>query len=84
MATLYEQMILAVRKICYKAVTPSCDVIDLDYDTWMKFLHGNNETRKEIVCKVTGKEDLSGYTREIAWFPLEGQNLIIEAHGNKI
>ena len=81
MATLYEQMRLAVRKIYYKAVTPSCDVIDLDYDTWMKFLHGNNETRKEIVCKVTGKEDMIGY---IAWFPLEGQNLIIEAHGNKI
>ena len=60
MATLYEQMILAVRKIYYKAVTPSCDVIDLDYDTWMKFLHGNNETRKEIVCKVTGKEDMIG------------------------
>lgn len=77
-------MRLAVRKIYYKAVTPSCDVIDLDYDTWMKFLHGNNETRKEIVCKVTGKEDLIGYTREIAWFPLEGQNLIIEAHGNCI
>ena len=77
-------MRLAVRKIYYKAVTPSCDVIDLDYDTWIKFLHGNNETRKEIVCKVTGKEDMIGYTRVIAWFPLEGQNLIIEAHGNKI
>ena len=77
-------MRLAVRKIYYKAVTPSCDVINLDYNTWMKFLHGNNETRKEIVCKVTGKEDMIGYTREIAWFPLEGQNLIIEAHGNKI
>ena len=84
MATLYEQMRLAVRKIYYKAVTPSCDVIDLDYDTWMKFLHGDNESRKEIVCKVTGKEDMIGHTREIAWFPLEGQNLIIEAHGNKI
>ena len=84
MATLYEQMILAVRKIYYKAVTPSCDVIDLDYDTWMKFLHGNNETRKEIVCKVTGKEDMIGHTREIAWFPLENQSLIIEANGNKI
>lgn len=53
-------MRIAVRKIYYKAVTPSCDVIDLDYDTWMKFLHGNNETRKEIVCKVTGKEDMIG------------------------
>lgn len=84
MATLYEQMRLAVRKIYYKAVTPSSDVFDLDYDTWMKFLHGDNETRKEIVCKVTGKEDMIGHTREIAWFPLEGQNLIIEAHGNKI
>ena len=77
-------MRLAVRKIYYKAVTPSCDVIDLDYDTWMKFLNGNNETRKEIVCKVTGKEDMIGHTREMDWFPLVGQNLIIEAHGNRI
>lgn len=77
-------MRLAVRKIYYKAVTPSCDIIDLDFDTWMKFLHGDNEIRKEIVCKVTGKEDMIGYTREIAWFPLENQSLIIEANGNKI
>ena len=77
-------MRLAVRKIYYKAVTPSGEVIGLDYDTGRKFLHGDNETRKEIVCKVTGKEDMIGHTREIAWFPLEGQNLIIEAHGNKI
>ena len=76
-------MRLAVRKIYYKAVTPSCDVIELDYDMWMKFLHGSNDTRKEIVCKVTCKDDMIGYTREIAWFPLEDQNLIKEAHGNK-
>ena len=56
-------MRLAVRKIYYKAVTPSCDIIDLDFDTWMKFFHGDNEIRKEIVCKVTGKEDMIGYTR---------------------
>lgn len=35
-------MRLAVRKIYYKAVTPSCDIIDLDFDTWMKFFHGDN------------------------------------------
>ena len=75
-------MRLAVGKIFYKAVTPSCDIIELDYDTWMKFLHGNNETRKQIVCKATGKENMISYTREIAWFPLEDQNLIIEANGN--
>lgn len=75
-------MRLAVRKIYYKAVTPSCDIIELDYDTWIKFLHGDNMTRIEIVCKATGKEDMICHTREIAWFPLEGQNLIIEANGN--
>lgn len=30
-------MRLAVRKIYYKAVTPSCDVIDLDYDKCKAF-----------------------------------------------
>lgn len=82
MAKLYEQMRLAVRKIYYKAVTPSCDIIDLDYETWMKFFHGDNETRIEIVCKITGKEYMISSTREIAWFPLKDQKLIIEAHGN--
>ena len=77
-------MRLAVRKIYYKAVTPSCDIIDLDFDTWMKFFHGAHEIRTEIVCQVTGKEDMIGYTREIAWIPLENQSLIIEANGNKI
>lgn len=76
-------MRLAVRKIYYKAVTPSCDVINLDYDTWIKFLHGDNLTRKTIVCQVTGKENMISYTREIAWFPLDGQNLIIEAYETK-
>ena len=68
-------MKLAVRKIFYKAVTPSCDVIELDRDTWMKFLHGDVRTRVSIVCQETGTEHMEGCVREIAWFPMSNQTI---------
>jgi len=67
-------MKIAVRCIYYKAVTPSCDIIDLPYDQWMDFLHGDNDTRRKIVCRVLDKEYMSTYIREIAWIPLADQN----------
>lgn len=78
----HNNMKLVVRQIYYKAVTPSCHIIDLDFDTWMKFLHGTLETRKEIACHAICPErtaELAHYTREIAWIPLDNQNLIVEA-----
>lgn len=53
-------MKIAVRCIYYKAVTPSCDVIELSYDQWMTFLHGDSSKRKEIVCSVLEKDQYSG------------------------
>lgn len=73
-------MRLAVRKIFHKAATPSCDIIDLDAETWMKFLHGDIMTRKKIVCKVTGDESMIYYIKDIAWIPLEDQDLLVETH----
>ena len=70
-------MRLAVAKIFHRAITPSYSIIDLDDDTWMKFLHGDNLTRKDIVLKVTNTIE-SPSIREIAWLPLEGQNIVTE------
>ena len=35
-------MRLVVRCIYYMTVTPSCDVIELDHETWIKFLHSES------------------------------------------
>ena len=35
-------MRLVVRCIYYMPVTPSCDVIELDHETWIKFLHSES------------------------------------------
>jgi len=32
-------MRIALRCIYYKAVTPSCDIVDMDDATWKEFLH---------------------------------------------
>lgn len=67
---------IAVRKIYHRAITPSCDIIELNDETWRAFLYGNNLVRKQIVLKATGTID-SPSIREIAWIPLDGQDLII-------
>lgn len=79
-------MKLVVRQIYYKAVTPSCHIIDLDFDTWMKFLHGNEETRKQIACHAIcpeKAESMASYTKEIAWISLDNQELIVEVSSKR-
>jgi len=71
-------MKIVVRCIYYKAVTPSCDIINMEHDTWMKFLHSGGNKRKEIVLALLNKESMESYIKEIAWIPLDGQNKIIE------
>lgn len=67
---------VAVRMIYHKAVKPSADIIELDHETWMEFLHGDVETRKRIVCRMTWSEDYSYKVRGIAWFPLNDQEIL--------
>lgn len=51
-------MRVVVRCIYYKAVTPSCDIIDMDTETWRSFLHSGGNKRKEIAltCNNQDKE----------------------------
>lgn len=64
-------MRLVVRCIYYKPVTPSCDVIELDQDTWFKFLHSESmRDRINIVLKHLNREYMSGKVRELAWIPM--------------
>ena len=69
-------MKIAVRCIYYKAVTQSCDIIELPYDQWMTFLHGDSSKRKEIVCSVLEKDYMLSSIWEIAGIALDGQDKI--------
>ena len=71
-------MRIAIRCIYYKAVTPSCDIIDMDDATWKEFLHAGGHKRKKIALKLMDKEWLMGYVKEMVWIPLEGQDKLKE------
>ena len=57
-------MRIALRCIYYKAVTPSCDIVDMDDATWKEFLHTGGNKRKEIALKLLDKEWLMSYVRK--------------------
>ncbi len=71
-------MKVVVRCIYYKAVTPSCDIIDMDTETWREFLHSGGNKRKEIAITLLNKQFMRDYIKEIAWIPLDGQNKLKE------
>ena len=60
-------MKLVVRCIYYKPVTPSCDVIEWDHETWIKFLHSDS------------MRDRINMVLELAWIPL-GDNMEFIKH----
>ena len=64
-------MKVVARCIYYKPVTPSCDIVEMDEETWRAFLYAKNKRRLEIILKLTGKEYMEGYVRELAWIPLD-------------
>ena len=72
-------MRVAIRFIFYKAVTPSCDIVDIDDDTWSLFLRSDKVERIRIALHLLHKkESLESKIREIAWFPLNSQNKLWE------
>jgi hypothetical protein len=71
-------MKVVVRCIYYKAVTPSCDIIDMDNETWREFLYAKDRRRIEIALKLLGREEMDTYVRELAWILFDGQTKIIE------
>ncbi len=71
-------MKIVIRCLYYKAVTPSCDIIDMEHDTWMKFLHSDGNKRKDIALSLLNKENMKSYIKEILWIPLDGQDKLKE------
>ena len=64
-------MKVVIRCIYYKAVTPSCDIVEMDDDTWKEFLYAKPDRRKEIALKLLGKENMDTNVRELAWIPVD-------------
>ncbi len=64
-------MKVVVRCIYYKPVTPSCDIVEMDWNTWREFLYAKEDRRIEIVLKLLGHEYMEGNVRELAWIPLD-------------
>lgn len=72
-------MKVAIRCIYRKAVTPSCDIVYMDMETWNRFRFGDSETRRQIALELIGKEDTSRAIKEVAWIPLDNQEKLIIA-----
>lgn len=71
-------MKVAIRCIYHKAVTPSCDILYMDKETWDCFRF-NVKERKSIALKMLGKEHMDSYIKEVVWIPLDGQEKLLIA-----
>lgn len=66
------KMRLVVRFIYRMSANPSCDIVELDQETWNKFLHSESMTNRiNIILDILGREYMSETVRELAWIPLD-------------
>ena len=71
---------LVVRFIYRMSATPSCDIIEMDYDTWKQFLNLESMTsRINMVLKILDREYMAETVRELAWIPLD-DNMELVVH----
>ena len=74
------KMRVVVRFIYRMSATPSCDIIEMDKDTWNKFLNLESMTsRINMVLKILDREYMAETVRELAWIPLD-DNMELVVH----
>ena len=74
------KMRVVVRFIYRMSATPSCDIIEMDKDTWNKFLNLESMTsRINMVLKILDREYMAETIRELAWIPLD-DNMELVVH----
>ena len=70
-------MKVLLRGILYKAVTQPYCIVDMESDVWIEFLFAKNTRRKEMAIQLVNKPGWSEASiKEIAWVPLDNQNMI--------
>lgn len=70
-------MKIVIRLIYYKAVNPSCDIIEMDNITWNEFRYATASERLSMALRLTNKESMEDKVRELTWIPLDGQDKVI-------
>jgi hypothetical protein len=63
---------IVVRFIYRNPATPSCDIVEMDEDTYAKFLRSESMTNRiNMLLEILDKEYISEIIRELAWIPLD-------------
>ena len=71
---------LVVRFIYRMSATPSCDIIEMDYDTWKQFLNLESMTNRiNMILEILDREYMAETIRELAWIPLDN-NMELVVH----
>ena len=71
---------LVVRFIYRMSATPSCDIIEMDYDTWKQFLNLESMTNRiNMILEILDREYMAETIRELAWIPLD-DNMELVVH----
>ena len=71
---------LVVRFIYRISATPSCDIIEMDYDTWKQFLNLESMTNRiNMILEILDREYMAETIRELAWIPLD-DNMELVVH----
>ena len=71
---------LVVRFIYRMSATPSCDIIEMDYNTWKQFLNLESMTNRiNMILEILDREYMAETIRELAWIPLD-DNMELVVH----
>lgn len=63
---------IVVRFIYRNPATPSCDIVEMDEETYAKFLRSESMTNRiNMLLEILDKEYISEIIRELAWIPLD-------------
>ena len=63
---------IVVRFIYRNRDTPSCDVVEMDEETYAKFLRSESMTNRiNMLLEILDKEYIWEIIRELAWIPLD-------------
>ena len=69
---------LVVRFIYRMSATPSCDIIEMDYDTWKQFLNLESMTNRiNMILEILDREYMAETIRELAWIPLDDNRELV-------